>query len=119
MLRFKFPVWTKQIFLFVVAGITRGFAIILKDTWKIETIFFNGTTQNFIAIDSHWNVEQAFILGAGAWLKRFSLGTRFKNGNGMASATLLKSTAGNLIEWFEIKVLTGSQKLSGLKLYLF
>jgi len=52
-------------------------------------------------------------------LKRFSLGTRFKNGNGMASATLLKSTAGNLIEWFEIKVLTGSQKLSGLKLNLF
>ena len=93
MLRFKFPVSTKQLFLFAEAGISNGLALTLKDTRKVETNFYSAvTTQNFMAMDSPRTYEQGFILGIGARLKRYSFEIRFENGNGMASATLLKST---------------------------
>jgi len=93
MLRFQFPVGAKKLFLFLDAGISDGFALMLKDTWKAETTFSSTVTiQNFKALDSPRTYEQGFIFGAGARLKRFSLEIRFENGNGMTSATLLKST---------------------------
>ena len=53
MLRFKFPVSTKQLFLFAEAGISNGLALTLKDTRKVETNFYSAvTTQNFMAMDS-------------------------------------------------------------------
>jgi len=83
MLRFKYPVG--NLFLFVNAGISNGYALSEVNYRKEEQRFFSIVrVKEGKAINDTRKYEQGYILSLGTKLKRYSFEVRYEKANGMS-----------------------------------
>ena len=91
MVRFKYPVG--KFFIYVNGGISNGYAILETNYAKTESkLFTQVRVEEMKALNDTRRYELGFIVGLGVKYKKFSLETRFENGNGMSVYQTLKSS---------------------------
>lgn len=83
MIRFKYPI--QNSFIYINAGISNGFALSETNYKRNNITFYN--FERIIeskALNGTRKYEQAFIMGLGTSLKKYSLEARYEIGNGMS-----------------------------------
>ncbi|OFX32448.1 MAG: hypothetical protein A2W90_05595 [Bacteroidetes bacterium GWF2_42_66] len=92
MLRYKYPVG--NLFVYLNAGISNGFAISEINTVKKESkIYSSERIDEDVILNEIRKYEQGYILGLGTKYKRYSFEVRYENGNGMSVSSQLKSSS--------------------------
>jgi hypothetical protein len=97
MLRFTYPVFSKDFFIFIDAGISNGLAITETNSMTEEIVFYaDPKTTEEPAMAETRIYEQGFIAGLGVKYLKFSFETRYEGGNGMSVYTSLNSETNRL-----------------------
>ncbi|MCK9422690.1 MAG: PorT family protein [Bacteroidales bacterium] len=90
MIRFKYPVG--KIFLYLNAGISNGYAIIVKNYKKTESkLFDQERIEEGKALNDTRRYELGYVIGLGSKFKKFGFEIRYENGTGISPYLYLSS----------------------------